>query len=145
MHILRRSLRDRPGRIDGFRPPRGRCIIVTARDAVPPSQSRRRNVTARGTLAGLIDVDSLLISLHYALRILQVLSQVALRPAPRPRYCEGLFNVELRRAALRVYVHRCVCVCVSPVLQRRHSDALSSPFRVRRIASFSLPGQRRWT
>lgn len=33
----------------------------------------QRNVSAKGTLAGLIDVDSLLISLHYTLRILQVL------------------------------------------------------------------------
>jgi len=35
--------------------------------------SHGRNVSAKGTLAGLIDVDSLLISLHYTLRILQVL------------------------------------------------------------------------
>lgn len=33
----------------------------------------QRNVSAKGTLAGLIDVDSFLISLHYTLRILQVL------------------------------------------------------------------------
>lgn len=54
---------------------------LSRRDAC--AAPHRRNVSARGTLAGLIDTDSLLISLHYTLRILRVLYPPSRSPSLR--------------------------------------------------------------